>query len=59
MSIGEQNIINFLSQNNYNYIHDKIYFKDLLSIHGNPCRYDFIIFNENNQPYWLIEFDGR
>ena len=58
-SIGEQNIENYLKRNNYNYIRDKIYFKDLLSIKGYPCRYDFIILNDNNEPYWLIEFDGR
>lgn len=59
ISIGEQNILNFLIQNNYNFIHDKIYFKDMLSINGYPCRYDFIILDNNDKPYWIIEFDGR
>lgn len=59
LSVGETNIKNFLINNNYNFIHDKIYFKDLISIKGYPCRYDFIILNEQQQPYWLIEFDGN
>lgn len=59
MSIGELNIINYLKENNYNFIHDKIYFKDLISNKGGYLRFDFIILNNNNQPYWLIEFDGR
>lgn len=58
-SIRKQNIEKYLKEHNYNYIRDKIYFKDLLSIKGYPCRYDFIIFNNNNEPYWLIEFDGQ
>ena len=59
MSGGEKNILDFLIENHYNFIHDKIYFKDLLSVKGYPCRYDFIILDEQNAPYWIIEFDGK
>ena len=56
-SYGEEQIQKILDENNYTYIHDKAYFKDLLSINNKPLRYDFIIL-ENNQPIRLIEFDG-
>ena len=58
-SIGELNILNYLRSNHYNFIYDKPYFKDLKSNKGGLLRYDFIILNKENQPYWLIEFDGR
>lgn len=57
-SIGENNIEKILKNNNFKYIRDKIYFKDLLNENGNIMRYDFILL-ENNQPYRLIEFDGE
>lgn len=58
-SIGETNIYNYLTENNYNFIYDKPYFKDLISKKGYICRYDFIILDKNNNPYRIIEFDGK
>lgn len=57
-SIGEENIIKILQANNIQYIHDKVYFTDLINNTGHPLRYDFILLN-NNKPYRLIEFDGE
>ena len=57
-SIGENNIIKILQENNINYVHDEAYFKDLLSSNNRLLRYDFILFY-NNKPYRLIEFDGE
>lgn len=57
LSVGELNIIKILDKANINYMHNKGYFKDLVSDKGLTLRYDFIIFNNNN-PIRLIEFDG-
>ena len=57
-SIGENNIIKILQENNINYVHDESYFKDLLSPNNRLLRYDFILF-QNNKPYRIIEFDGE
>lgn len=57
-SIGESNIKQILNNHNIKYLHNKGYFKDLTSDSGLPLRYDFIIFNDNNDPVRLIEFDG-
>ena len=51
-SIGEQNIINILQQNNINFIKEYS-IKEL-----NYLRFDFALF-ENNKINRLIEFDGR
>lgn len=56
-SIGEFNIIQILNNENIKYLHDKRYFKDLVSDKGVQLRYDFILF-DNNVPYRIIEFDG-
>lgn len=56
-SIGELNIIQILNDNNIKYLHNKEYFKDLLSVKNHILRYDFILL-ENNKPFRLIEFDG-
>lgn len=58
-SIGEENIIKILKENNINYIHDEPYFPDLI----NPdtlrhLRYDFIII-KNDIPMRIVEFDGN
>ena len=58
-SVGEMQIEQILIDNNYNYLFDKPYFKDLILPSGGIGRYDFIILNQNNNPYWLIEFDGE
>lgn len=57
-SLGEAEINRILSQTNLKYIHDKNYFDDLYSQYHVKLRYDFIIFDENNKPIRLIEFDG-
>ena len=57
-SIGEQQIENILQNNKIKYIHDKAYFQDLRTTNGGIGRYDFILLNEENMPYRLIEFDG-
>lgn len=58
-SVGESNIVKLLDCNNINYIHNKAYFKDLFGCDGGLLRYDFILFNYNNEPYRIIEFDGE
>lgn len=58
-SIGEIKIENILKENNIKYIYNQSYFKDLVGEKKMPLRYDFILFDENNQPFKLIEFDGR
>lgn len=59
MSQGELEIKQILDLNNIKYLYDIKYFKDLIMSGGGIGRYDFILLNENNQPYRLIEFDGR
>lgn len=58
-SIGENIIKQILKENNIKYLFDKPYFKDLILDKGGIGRYDFILLDENNSPYRLIEFDGR
>ena len=58
ISVGESNIIQILNNADIKYLHNKGYFQDLVSDKGIPLRYDFILFNENNLPIRLIEFDG-
>lgn len=58
-SKGEYIIENILKENNIKYIYNKSYFKDLKTSRGGICRYDFIIFNDNNEVIRLIEFDGE
>ena len=57
-SIGEANIEKILKDNNFEYIRDKIYLKDLSNENGNIMRYDCILLKDD-QPYRLIEFDGE
>lgn len=55
ISKGERIIKDYLINNNFYFIHDKPYFKDLLSDLGRRLRPDFILPNER---VW-IEYDGR
>lgn len=55
-SIGEQNIINCLNKNNIIYKKEYV-FNDLKD--KNYLRYDFAIFDKNNNLIRLIEFDGN
>ena len=58
-SIGENNIKKILEKNNIKYIYDSPYFKDLYTSKNRVGRYDFILLDDNNNPYRIIEFDGR
>ena len=58
LSLGELNIIAILEGAKTKYLHNKGYFKDLVSDSGSILRYDFIIFNNDDIPIRLIEFDG-
>lgn len=57
-SYGEIKIEEILKSNNINFVKDKPYFQDLLLPSGNKGRYDFIIFDNQNIPIRIIEFDG-
>lgn len=57
-SIGELNIIHILDNSGIEYMHNQGYFKDLIGIGGSLLRYDFILLNDNQEPFRLIEFDG-
>ena len=59
ISKGEEKIQNILEIHNIKFIHDKRYFKDLILPNGGIGRYDFILLNDMNEPYYLIEFDGK
>lgn len=59
MSVGEYKIGCILKENNINFKFDSEYFKDLILPSGRIARYDFILFNQENKPYRLIEFDGE
>ena len=58
-SIGEANIKKVLDDNNIKYLFDSTFFKDLISDKNKVCRYDFILLDEKEQPFRIIEFDGR
>lgn len=58
-SHGEFLIEQLLKENNISYIYDEDYFQDLILPSGGIGRYDFILLDENKQPYRLIEYDGR
>lgn len=57
-SKGELKIINLLKQYNFNFETQKK-FKDCLSKKGFPLRFDFGIYNKNNELLYLIEYNGR
>lgn len=58
-SNGEIVIENILKEHNINYVYDLGYFKDLKFPSGSLGRYDFILFDNNDHPYRIIEFDGQ
>ena len=58
-SRGEKIIENILIQNNYKYVYNKEYFKDLIRITGKKLRYDFIILDNNENVIRLCEYDGE
>lgn len=57
-SYGEQRIEEILCENNIQYKKEYI-FPDLLSENNKPLRFDFAIFDEQNQLKCLIEYDGE
>lgn len=57
-SKGEEKIKNILEENNINY-KTQYTFSDLRSATGTCLRFDFAIFNNDNQLLQLIEYDGR
>lgn len=57
-SKGELKIINLLKQYNFNFETQKK-FKDCLSKKGFPLRFDFGVYNKNNELLYLIEYNGR
>lgn len=59
MSNQELEVKNILEQNNIIFKYDEPFFEDLISINGGICRYDFILFNKNNEIIRLIEVDGE
>ena len=59
MSQGELEIKQILDNNNIKYLYDTRYFKDLIMSGGGIGRYDFILMDDNNKPYRIVEFDGR
>lgn len=62
-SSGEDIIYDILSKNNFNFLFDSCYFKDLILANNSKRkslgRYDFIIFNEEEKPIRIIEYDGE
>ena len=59
MSQGELEIKQILDSHKIKYIYDTKYFNDLIMSGGGIGRYDFILLNEEEIPYRIIEFDGR
>ena len=59
ISRGEEQILSILEENNISFLYDTAYFKDLILPSGFLGRYDFILFDDNDQPYRLIEYDGQ
>lgn len=57
-SFGENEIRKLLIKNNINFATEYI-FNDLKGTRGGHLRFDFAIFDNNNQLIELIEFDGR
>lgn len=57
-SKGEEKIASLLTQYNINFLKE-VTFKDCLSKRGFLLRFDFGIYNKNNELLYLIEFNGR
>lgn len=58
-SKGEAKINQILTAANLKFVSNKEYFSDLIFPSGAKGRYDFILLNEKDEPYYLIEFDGK
>ena len=58
-SHGELMIEEILKKHYINFVYDTEYFKDLQLPTGGIGRYDFILLDDNNKPYRLIEYDGE
>ncbi len=59
MSKNEYLIANIFKQHNIKYLYNTPYFSDLIFPNGHVGRYDFILLNNQNQPYRLIQYDGQ
>ena len=58
-SAGEIIIETILTENHIQYQNNSAYFTDLI-MPGHACgRYDFILFDNEHNPYRLIEYDGE
>lgn len=58
-SAGETIIEALLITNGIKYQYNVAYFTDLIMPSQSLGRYDFILFNDKNKPYRLIEYDGE
>lgn len=58
-SYGEEKIQSILNDNSIKYLYNCGYFSELRGESDLPLRYDFILLDNNEQPYRLIEFDGE
>lgn len=56
-SIGELTIYNFLKQHNINF-QTQFSFPDLKNSQGNKLKFDFAIFNQDNNLIFLLEYQG-
>ena len=60
ISAKELMIKTILEENNYNFLYNKEYFKDLIGVGKGTLRCDFIIFdNNNNKILRIVEYDGE
>lgn len=57
-SIGEKNIESILIENNILY-QKQVTFPQLKGVNGGYCKFDFCIYNNENQIQRIIEFDGE
>lgn len=57
-SIGEFNIQQLLKENNIAFDYDKP-LQDFINVEGRRLRFDFILYDENENIKRIIEFDGR
>ena len=58
ISAGESKINHLLTENNIKFKR-QITFPDLLGDNGTRLRYDFGVFNNNNELQYIIEYDGK
>lgn len=57
-SRGEIKIEDILKMNNMNY-KTEYSFPDLVGVSGRPLRFDFAVFNDDDEIEFLIEFQGK